>query len=26
MHNKKRPNWLNQKMTQIFFGWKWKDK
>lgn len=26
MHNKNRPNWLNQKMTQIFFGWKWKDK
>lgn len=26
MHNKKRPNWLHQKMTDIFFGWKWKDK
>ena len=26
MHNKKRPNWLNQQMTKIFFGWKWKDK
>jgi hypothetical protein len=26
MHNKKRPNWLNQQMTKIFFGWGWKDK
>lgn len=26
MHNKKRPNWLNQQMTKIFFGWEWKDK
>ena len=26
MHNKKRPNWLHQKMTDIFFGWKWEDK
>jgi hypothetical protein len=26
MHNKKRPNWLNQIMTKIFFGWEWKDK
>lgn len=23
---KERPNWLHQKMTQFFFGWKWKDK
>ena len=21
-----RPNWLHQKMTKVFFGWKWKDK
>ena len=26
MHNKKKPNWLHQKMTKIFFGWEWKDK
>ena len=26
MHNKKRPNWLHQKMTEVFFGWKWMDK
>jgi hypothetical protein len=25
MHNKKKPNWLHQQMTKIFFGWKWKD-
>jgi hypothetical protein len=22
----KRPNWLHQHMTKIFFGWNWKDK
>lgn len=22
----KRPNWLHQKMTKVFFGWEWKDK
>ena len=21
-----RPNWLHQKMTKVFFGWKWNDK
>ena len=21
----KRPNWFHQKMTYIFFGWKWTD-
>lgn len=26
MHNKKRPNWLHQQMTKIFFGWKWENK
>lgn len=26
MHNKKRPNWLNQKMTKLFFGWEWQDE
>jgi hypothetical protein len=26
MHNKKRPNWLHQQMTKIFFGWKWMNK
>jgi hypothetical protein len=26
MHNKKKPSWLHQKMTAIFFGWNWKDK
>lgn len=26
MHNKKRPNWLHQKITKVFFGWEWKDK
>jgi len=26
MHNKKKPNWLHQQMSKIFFGWKWKDK
>ena len=26
MHNKKKPNWLHQQMTKVFFGWKWKDK
>ena len=25
MHNKKRPSWLHQKMTKIFFDWEWKD-
>lgn len=25
MHNKKKPSWLHQKMTQVFFGWNWKD-
>ena len=20
-----RPNWFHQKMTYIFFGWKWTD-
>lgn len=23
---KQRPNWLHQKMTKVFFGWKWMDK
>lgn len=22
----KRPNWLHQKMTKVFFGWEWIDK
>jgi hypothetical protein len=26
MHNKKKPNWLHQQMTKIFFGWKWMNK
>jgi hypothetical protein len=26
MHNKKRPSWLHQMMTKVFFGWKWEDK
>lgn len=26
MHNKKKPNWLHQQMTKIFFGWKWENK
>lgn len=26
MHNKKKPNWLHQQMSKIFFGWKWEDK
>ena len=26
MHNKKKPNWLHQQMTRIFFGWKWENK
>ena len=26
MHNKKRPNWLHQKLTKILFGWEWMDK
>lgn len=26
MHNKKKPNWLHQQMTKIFFGWEWNDK
>ena len=21
-----RPNWLHQKMTKVFFGWKWNDR
>jgi hypothetical protein len=21
-----RPNWLHQKMTKVFFGWKWNNK
>jgi hypothetical protein len=25
MHNKKRPSWLHQKMTKIFFDWEWRD-
>ena len=23
MHNKKKPSWLYQQMTKLFFGWKW---
>ena len=23
---KERPNWLHQKMTEMFFGWKWMDR
>jgi hypothetical protein len=26
MHNKKKPSWLHQQMTKIFFGWEWQDK
>jgi hypothetical protein len=26
MHNKKKPSWLHQQMTKIFFGWKWENK
>lgn len=26
LHRKERPNWLHQKMTKVFFGWKWEDK
>ena len=26
MHNRKKPNWLHQQMTKIFFGWKWENK
>jgi hypothetical protein len=26
MHNETTPSRLHQKMTNIFFGWKWKDK
>lgn len=26
MHNKNKPKWLHQKMTKIFFGWKWISK
>ncbi|CAB5221447.1 hypothetical protein UFOVP240_165 [uncultured Caudovirales phage] len=26
IHVQRRPNWLNQKMTKLFFGWEWKDK
>lgn len=26
MHNKKKPNWLHQLMSKVFFGWKWEDK
>lgn len=26
LHNEKKPNKLNQKMTKMFFGWNWKDK
>jgi hypothetical protein len=26
VYNKTKPAWLHQKMTNIFFGWKWKDK
>ena len=25
IHVKKRPNWLNRKMTKLFFGWEWND-
>ena len=26
MHNKKKPSWLHQQMSKIFFGWKWENK
>lgn len=26
IHNKTNPSWLHKKITNIFFGWKWKDK
>ena len=25
-HNKKKPNWLNQKMVALLMGLKWKNK
>ena len=25
-YNKKKPNWLHQKMVALFMGLKWKDK